>query len=79
MNSSNGRTAIVTGGAGGIGVGVARRLAADGFAVAVVDLEDGAGKRAAAEIEQSGGRAVAVAVDVTDEQAVQAAADENLS
>ena len=75
MSSSNGRTAIVTGGAGGIGAGVARRLAADGFAVAVLDLEDGAGQRAAAEIEQSGGRAVAVAVDVTDEQAVQAAVE----
>ena len=75
MSSSNGRTAIVTGGAGGIGAGVARRLAADGFAVAVLDLEDGAGQRAVAEIEQSGGRAVAVAVDVTDEQAVQAAVE----
>jgi 3-oxoacyl-[acyl-carrier protein] reductase len=75
MNSPNQRTAIVTGGAGGIGFGVARQLAADGFAVAVLDLDEGAGKHAAAEIERSGGRAVAVGVDVADEQAVRAAVE----
>ncbi len=75
MNGPRDRTAIVTGGAGGIGFGVARRLAADGFAVALLDLDEGAGKRAAAEIEQSGGRAVAVGIDVTDEQAVQTAVE----
>ena len=76
MTISNGRTAIVTGGAGGIGGGVVRRLAADGFAVAVLDLVKDAGEPIVDEINKAGGRAIAVAVDVTDEAAVQSAVDE---
>lgn len=64
------RTAIVTGAARGIGAAVARRLAQDGFAVAVLDLDEQAAKPVAAEIESSGGRALAVGADVSDEQAV---------
>jgi len=64
------RTAIVTGGARGIGAGVARRLAADGFAVAVLDLDETACKPVVEEIERAGGRAIAVGADVVDEQAV---------
>lgn len=67
------RTAIVTGAARGIGAETARRLAADGFAVAVLDLDESAGKPVVAEIETAGGRALAVGVDVADEQAVEAA------
>jgi 3-oxoacyl-[acyl-carrier protein] reductase len=64
------RTAIVTGAARGIGAGVARRLAADGFAVAVVDLDETACKPVVEDIERAGGRAIAVGADVADEQAV---------
>jgi len=64
------RTAIVTGAARGIGAGVARRLADDGFAVAVVDLDETACKPVVEEIERAGGRAIAVGADVVDEQAV---------
>ncbi|WP_405952896.1 3-oxoacyl-ACP reductase FabG [Streptomyces prunicolor] len=71
-SSTHTRTAVVTGAARGIGAGVARRLADDGFAVAVLDLDEDAGKPLVAEIEQAGGRALAVGVDVSDEQAVQA-------
>jgi len=67
------RTAIVTGAARGIGAGVARRLAADGHAVAVLDLDEAACKPVVEEIEASHGRALAVGVDVSDEAAVQAA------
>ncbi|MFG1656373.1 3-oxoacyl-ACP reductase FabG [Micromonospora chersina] len=69
------RTAVVTGAARGIGAGVARRLARDGFAVAVVDLDEAAAQPVVDEIEAAGGRALAVGADVADEQAVRTAVD----
>jgi 3-oxoacyl-[acyl-carrier protein] reductase len=65
-------TAIVTGAARGIGRMVALRLAADGFGVAVVDLDETGCKPVLEEIEEAGGRAIAVGLDVADEQAVRA-------
>ncbi|MFI7528909.1 3-oxoacyl-ACP reductase FabG [Nocardia salmonicida] len=73
MNTTN--TAIVTGAARGIGAAVARRLAADGFAVAVIDLDEAAGKPVVAEIEAAGGRAIAIGADVADEAAVDSAVE----
>ncbi len=69
------RTAIVTGGARGIGAAVARRLSADGFAVAVLDLDESACAAIVSEIEDAGGKGLAVGVDVSDEAAVQSAVD----
>ena len=69
------RTAIVTGAARGIGAGVAKRLAADGFAVAVLDLDEAGCKPVVEEIEAAGGRALAVGVDVADEPGVRAAVE----
>jgi NAD(P)-dependent dehydrogenase (short-subunit alcohol dehydrogenase family) len=64
------RVAVVTGGASGIGLGVARSFVADGHRVAVVD-RDGAGAEAAAgELRAGGGTAVAVEVDVADRGSV---------
>ncbi len=69
------RAALVSGGASGIGLGVARRLAADGHPVGVLDRDGAAATRAAHEIEESGGRAVAAHADVTDRTAVAGAVE----
>ncbi|HUA95364.1 MAG TPA: SDR family NAD(P)-dependent oxidoreductase [Acidimicrobiales bacterium] len=68
--------ALVTGGGSGIGLGAARRLAADGHAVGVLDRDGTAATKAAQELQQAGATVVAVAADVTDRQAVGAAVDE---
>ncbi|HLU45199.1 MAG TPA: 3-oxoacyl-ACP reductase FabG [Natronosporangium sp.] len=66
MSDQNNRVAIVTGGARGIGAAIVSRLAADGMAVAVVDLDEAAAAATAAEITAAGGRAVGIGADVGD-------------
>jgi 3-oxoacyl-[acyl-carrier protein] reductase len=67
------KIAIVTGSARGIGAATARRLAADGMAVAVLDLDEAACAGTVKEIADSGGRAIAVGTDVSDRDQVEAA------
>jgi 3-oxoacyl-[acyl-carrier protein] reductase len=69
------RVAIVTGAARGIGAGTAKRLASDGMAVAVLDLNEGDSQQTVAEIEKAGGRAIAVGADVSNADQVQAAVE----
>ncbi len=69
------RIAIVTGAARGIGAATARRLATDGMAVAVLDLDEAESKGTAKEILDGGGRALAVGADVSKSDQVQAAVD----
>jgi 3-oxoacyl-[acyl-carrier protein] reductase len=69
------RVAIVTGAARGIGAATALRLAADGFAVAVLDLKEDDARDTVAAIEAAGGRALAVGADVGDSEQVRTAVD----
>lgn len=68
-----GKSAVVTGASSGIGRATARRLAAEGAAVACLDIDDDGLNAVLAEIEGAGGRAVAVHCDVAEEDEVRAA------
>jgi 2-hydroxycyclohexanecarboxyl-CoA dehydrogenase len=65
-------TAIVTGGASGIGGGISRRLAADGFHVLLVDNDAAAAAHTRSEIEAAGGSCTVTVADVTTDQGVAA-------
>src|ERR1700710_3211827 len=67
-----GRVAIVTGGNGGIGLGMARGLAEAGAAIAIVGRNAAKSDAAVAELKQRGAKAISVIADVTDKAAVAA-------
>ncbi|GLU30178.1 3-hydroxybutyrate dehydrogenase [Trinickia caryophylli] len=71
LNTSlNGKAAVVTGAASGIGKEIALTLAAQGAALAIADINLAAAQTVADEIAKAGGKAIAVAMDVTDEASV---------
>ncbi len=68
----DGKAAIVTGAASGIGRAIATTLGAAGAAVCVGDLDEEGSRRVAGEIERSGGRAIAGRADVSRADQVEA-------
>jgi NAD(P)-dependent dehydrogenase (short-subunit alcohol dehydrogenase family) len=75
----DGKVAFITGAASGIGRATARRIAAEGGAVACVDISAEGAQAAAQEIDDLGGSAVAIHCDITDEGSVEKAVAEAVS
>ncbi|WP_155632991.1 SDR family NAD(P)-dependent oxidoreductase, partial [Burkholderia stagnalis] len=75
MSTLNGKTAVVTGAASGIGKEIALVLAKAGAAVAIADLNQEGANAVAEAIKQAGGKAIGVAMDVTSEEAVNSGID----
>ncbi|QBX54397.1 glucose 1-dehydrogenase [Nocardioides seonyuensis] len=74
MGRYDGRVAVITGAARGIGFGTAQRFAAEGASVAILDLDEGAAQEAAGRIELQGdAKAIGVGCDVADSAAAEAA------
>jgi 3-oxoacyl-[acyl-carrier protein] reductase len=73
MPGVEGRVALVTGGAQGIGAEVAKRLAAGGASVGVLDLQQDAAQAVADEITAAGGKAIGVGADVSKREQVEGA------
>jgi NAD(P)-dependent dehydrogenase (short-subunit alcohol dehydrogenase family) len=74
MRQLEGKTAVVTGAASGIGLGLARTFAREGMAVVLCDIRSDRLDAALAEVEGLGARALAVPTDVSDRAAVEQAA-----
>jgi len=72
MAQLDGKVAIITGAASGIGKEIAWRFATEGATVVIADLQSRSAEAAAAEINRAGGTATGVAMDVSDEAAVDA-------
>jgi 3-hydroxybutyrate dehydrogenase len=75
MSRLDGKLAIVTGSASGIGRQIALRFAREGAKVAIADLDFDRAQEVVSEITRAGGAAIAVAMDVADETQVEAGVD----
>ncbi len=74
MGRFDGRVAVITGAARGIGFGIAQRLASEGASIAVLDLDEAAAQDAAGRLALAdGARAVGIGCDVVDGAAAEAA------
>ena len=75
MASLDGKVALITGAASGLGKAIAELYAKNGAAVAIADINQQAADAAANEINAAGGKAIGIAMDVTNEDAVNAGTD----
>lgn len=73
MNRLQGKVALVTGAARGIGRGIATRFASEGAQVGVIDLNEAACQQVVDEITATGGAALALGADISDEAQVEQA------
>ena len=74
MGRFDGRVAVITGAARGIGFGTAQRFASEGASIAIVDLDEAAAQEAAAKLELTdGAKAIGVGCDVSDSATAEAA------
>jgi NAD(P)-dependent dehydrogenase (short-subunit alcohol dehydrogenase family) len=72
------KVAVVTGGASGIGFGIAERLAAEGMKLVLADIEEGALEEAAASLRERGAQVIGVRVDVTRTADIEALAERTI-
>jgi NAD(P)-dependent dehydrogenase (short-subunit alcohol dehydrogenase family) len=75
MQEFNGRVAVITGGASGIGFGLAAVFAGEGMKIALGDIEESALAEAVGKLQASGAEVIGVRTDVSDAEQVQALAD----
>ncbi len=78
MDDLQGKVAVITGGASGIGRAVAGRAAAEGMKIVLGDIEEGPLKEAVGDLTSSGAEALGVVTDVADGASVEALRDQAL-
>src|SRR6202049_3799796 len=78
MGRLNGKVAVITGAASGMGRGTAIRFAGEGAAVVIADLNNEGGEAAVRECRENGGRAIFQKTDVTAEADIKAAIERAL-
>lgn len=78
MKVSQGQTAFVTGGASGVGLGLASAFAARGLSIVIADIEPATLEKARARLTEAGAAVSTMTVDVSSRDAVKAAADESV-